>query len=354
MNINRTELRPAVFAAALLFLAFLVSSQVQGQDSSSAPTKFDEFEDLKTDDIQARLDLFAKKLRNDEHLVGLVVGYRLESFLPGEFLRELHGFREYMVNSLGVDPRQVIVSDAGVSDRIKTELWLTTAPPSNLVSPETVSRDNLTHFDQLTMGPGCVSEYSLVLEEPQDAVRFFAEALQRNPTTKGYVLAHPSKEMNSRQVAKVVVAARDSLRHEQSIIADRISTSIELRRACAAINLWLAPANLSPPTGAQLELFFYSQLMAEAERNGYTVRRITLLGNTYTRDNVIRRRLLQNEGDIFQRKLLEQSLRNVSKLRNFSSVGIQDVEVSLNREYKLIDFLINLTERNPRAGRRTR
>ena len=352
MNIKRTEIRATVSAAALLFLALFASSQAQGQDRS-APIKFDEFEELRTDDIQARLDLFSKKLRNDEHLVGLVIAYRPESWLPGEFLRQVYGFREYLVNSLGVDPRRLIIRDAGTRDRTKTELWLATAAPSYSVSPETVSRDNVTHFDQLTMGSGCVSEYTLVLEEPLDAIRFFAEALQRNPTTKGYLVAHPSRKMNSKEVAEVVVTARDSLGNEHGIPTDRISTSMELRRACAAIDLWLAPANLSPPTGDHLELFFYSQLMAEAERNNYTVRHIVLLGNTYTRDNVIRRRLLQNEGDIFRRKLLEQSLKNVSQLRNLRPVHLEDVEVTLNREHKFIDFLINLTERNAR-GRRTR
>ena len=122
MNIKRTEIRATVFAAALLFLALFVSSQAQGQNRRSAPIKFDEFEDLRTDDIQARLDLFSKKLRNDEHLVGLVIAYRPESWLPGEFLRQVYGFRDYLVNSLGVDPRQLMISDAGTRDRTKTEL----------------------------------------------------------------------------------------------------------------------------------------------------------------------------------------------------------------------------------------
>jgi hypothetical protein len=351
MNIDRTRIRAGVSAVALLLLMLDWTGQVHGQGSSSGSVKFDEFEDLKTDDIQARLDLFSKKLRNDEQLVGLIVGYRREYLLPGEFLREIHGFSNYLVNSLGVDPKRISVSDAGVRTGSKTELWLMTAAPSYSVSPETVSKDQVTHFDQLTMGPDCESEYTLLLEQPGDAVKFFGEALQRNPTTRGYVLAHPSKDMDSKPLTVLLTTTRDSLRNEYGIAADRISTAVELRRACASIDLWLAPANLSPAPTDPLGLFFYSKLMAEAERNDYAVRRIELVGNTCTRDNVIRRRLVQDEGDTFRRELLERSLSNVSKLKHIDPVSLRDVEVTLNHEDKSIDFLINLTDRS-RSRRR--
>lgn len=352
MNTDSKGIRRGVFAVALFTLAFVVSGPGKSQQRKSTAIKFDELQGLITDDIQARLDLFATELGKDQHLRGFVVGYRREGLLPGSFLRELHGFRDYLVNKRGVLPDQVTVINGGVKDQPKTELWLTPAEQSLSVNAEIVALDKLTQFDHLTMGPDCESEYSLVLEQPSDAVRFFGEALRGNPTTKGSVIVHPSKDVSSTRAVELAAAARKSLTNEYGAAADRISTSIELRRPCASIGFWFAPANLSLPSSERLETFFQSQLLAEAEQNNYSVRRITLLGNTYTRDNVIRRRLLQNEGDTFRRALLEQSLRDISKLRNFSPVGIEDVEVYLNREDKLVDFQINLTERNQSRGRR--
>ncbi len=344
--------RATILCAALLLLAFIGSAPVQAQDSSSAPRKFDEFADLRTDDIQARLDGFAKEIRKDEQLQGFIVGYHRTDRLPGSFLREYHGFREYMLN-LAVRSDRIDVIDGGFRDHEKTELWLAPVGTSFPTTHKTPAVQGVMEFDYETLGFGCESEYTLVLEEPSDLVRFFGEAMRRNPDTKGHVAVHPSRELKSSQAAKLAATARKSLLSEYGISSDRISTSVELSRACASLNLWLAPTNLPFPTGNPRELFFYSQLMSEAEQNNYTVRRVTFVGNASTRDQVIRRRLLQNEGDIFKRTLLEQSLKAVSQLKNFRPVTIQDVEVHLDREEKTIDFLINLTERTGGRQRRT-
>ena len=347
MNSDRTKIGTKMLSVALLFNVLLLSGLGSSQDKISAPRKFDDFEDMKTDDIQAHLDLFAQQLTKDRSVRGLIVGYRREDWRPGSHLRYLHGFRNYLVNSLAVAPEQAEVVERGIRDKTLTELWLIPSGASlpNGSQDETQGLDTLTQFDQLTFGLGCESEYTIVLEQPSDAVRFFAEALRRNPTNKGTILVHPSHRSPLIKSANLAAEIKESLIKKYGIASDRVGTSLESRRHCVEIDFWLAPLNLLIPKGSNVGPFFNAQLMAEAERNRYTVRRITLLGNTYTRDNVIRGRLLQNEGDIFRRELLVQSLRRVSKLRNFSAVGIQDVEVKLNKAEKTIDFLILLIER---------
>lgn len=354
MNSNLTIINAKVVAGALLVFLLVCSGVVHGQDKSSTPRKFDEFEDMRTSDIKARLDLFAQQLVQDQSLRGLIVGYRQQNWQPGSHLRYVYGFHDYLVNKRGVDPTRLKV-EGRTRENTLTELWLLPSgasfPPA---SADTASLlDTVMRFDQLTFGPDCESEYSLVLERPEDAVKFFADGLRRHPTTKGFVLVHPSKREPRGKAAKLAAGTRESLTQEYGIAAGRISASLESRRHCSEIDLWFVPASLVVPRGVSPHLFFQSQLMAEAEQNEYAVRRVELIGNARTRDNVIRRRLLQNEGDIFQRKLLEQSLSNVSKLRNFDRVSIQDVDVQLNREDKTVDFLIHLTERTSSRKRRT-
>lgn len=353
MNINRTEISPTVLIVALCFV-LVCSGRVHSQEQSSAPRKFDEFKDERTSNIKAYLDLFAQQLVKDPSLEGVIVGYREEDWLPGSFLRYVHGFREYLVNMRGVDPARAKVINAGVREETMTQLWLIPSGASfPFASQDKASGvDTVMQWDQLTMGPGCESEYTLVLEEPGDALKFFAGALRDNPTHKGFILVRPSKSEPLHRVEKRAVNSKHVLVSEYRVEADRISAQVERRRLCSEIDLWLASPNLLIPKTPRVGSFFQSRLMAEAEQNQYSVRRITLLGNTYTRDNVIRRRLLQNEGDIFRRTLLEQSLRSISKLRNFSPVSLQDVEVRLDRKEKIIDFLINLTERTSSRKRR--
>ena len=94
-----------------------------------------------------------------------------------------------------------------------------------------------------------------------------------------------------------------------------------------------------------------SQLIEEAAKNKYTVRRVEFIGNKTIRHDILARRILFNEGDIFTREELERSVRNLSKVKMIRSVSLNDVEVRLDREEKLIDFVFKVTERqrSPKA-----
>lgn len=88
-----------------------------------------------------------------------------------------------------------------------------------------------------------------------------------------------------------------------------------------------------------------SQLIREAESKHYSIRRVEFLGNTSIRHNVLAKRLFFTEGDIFTRKLLERSLKNLSRLKIIESVRLIDVEVNLVREYEGIDIQFCIKER---------
>src|SRR5687768_12043398 len=50
-------------------------------------------------------------------------------------------------------------------------------------------------------------------------------------------------------------------------------------------------------------------LIREAVEKQYLVRRVEFIGNVYTRDNVLRRKIVLEEGDVFTRENLIKSLK---------------------------------------------
>jgi hypothetical protein len=96
----------------------------------------------------------------------------------------------------------------------------------------------------------------------------------------------------------------------------------------------------------------HESLLREAIENRYTVRRVEFTGNEFTRDNILRRRIFLQEGDVFTRRNLLRSIANVSKLKIIYPVRLYDVFVRLDRTDKLIDLTIRFRERRTRRTKR--
>jgi hypothetical protein len=97
-----------------------------------------------------------------------------------------------------------------------------------------------------------------------------------------------------------------------------------------------------PPVQCSQPASIRGQLMREAEKKRYTVRRVEFIGHTYTRDETLRRRMSNlQEGELFSRRKLFNSLRSVSKLRGeIYPVRVSDVVIQLNRPDQLVDMII--------------
>lgn len=94
-------------------------------------------------------------------------------------------------------------------------------------------------------------------------------------------------------------------------------------------------------------------LLREAIANEYWVRRVEFSGNQFTRDKVLRRRLMLEEGDVFTRENLVNSLKSLSRLRRtIYPVKLSDVILHLNRPEKIIDMTICLKEKPHHRGKR--
>ena len=82
--------------------------------------------------------------------------------------------------------------------------------------------------------------------------------------------------------------------------------------------------------------------MRRAEKEKFTLRRVEFPGLTYTPDKKVRRRMANfNEGDIFSRRKLIQSLSSMSELRTeIYPVRLSDVRIKLNDPELTVDMMI--------------
>jgi len=83
----------------------------------------------------------------------------------------------------------------------------------------------------------------------------------------------------------------------------------------------------------------------EAEKNSYAIRRVEFLGNNNTRDIVLRRRILLEEGEPLTRKKIEESLKRLSQLKIIYPLRFDNVEIQLDRPNKIADLTICVTEK---------
>jgi len=86
------------------------------------------------------------------------------------------------------------------------------------------------------------------------------------------------------------------------------------------------------------------------EGKQYFVNRITFVGNTTTRDNVIRREMRLVEGNVFNTEALKYSVRRLNQLGYFEQINEQDqnaqkVEKTPGRD-GMVDVTLNLKEQN--------
>jgi outer membrane protein assembly factor BamA len=85
--------------------------------------------------------------------------------------------------------------------------------------------------------------------------------------------------------------------------------------------------------------------LEEAEKNGYAIGRTDFLGNDNTRDQVLRRRILLEEGESLTREKIEESLKRLSKLKMIYPLRFANFEIQLDRTNKIAHLEICVTEK---------
>jgi len=334
----------AVLSGIVLFTCR--GTVVHAQEPTSR--KFDEFGYVNAEDAMARLDHFALELRAHPESRGVIVGRNTlaGNYPRGMFLRRAHGYRNYLVNTRGIEDARVSVVEGERRREIGFELWTI---PRNELSPisEEVSvpePPSPVLFDQLATGPErqCVGDLPIELYKLEDGLRIFSDALQHHSRAKAWIVVRP-RSGDSRAGTQRLVDQSRQLLIKNRIRLERIltATGSALSSICGQVNLWIAPASSTKAD----EAGYYSQLMNEAETREFTMRRVEFAGNAHIRDDVLRKQFMQTEGDVFSRRLLDQSLANFNRQGLVYPVTLNDIEVWLDREEKLIDIAVCFRER---------
>src|SRR6185436_14417349 len=81
------------------------------------------------------------------------------------------------------------------------------------------------------------------------------------------------------------------------------------------------------------------------EGKQYTLHRLEFIGNTFTRDNVMRREVLLNEGERYNENLWELSLLRLNQLGYFDQIKKEDATVNTNEKEGQVDMTVKVQEK---------
>jgi outer membrane protein insertion porin family len=82
------------------------------------------------------------------------------------------------------------------------------------------------------------------------------------------------------------------------------------------------------------------------EGKQFSLRRLEFTGNTFTRDNVLRREVLINEGDIYNQSLFEFSITRLNQLGYFNPIDKdKDADFRTNDEEGQVDVTVKVSEK---------
>lgn len=82
------------------------------------------------------------------------------------------------------------------------------------------------------------------------------------------------------------------------------------------------------------------------EGKQFTLRRLEFTGNTFTRDRVMRREFLINEGDIYNQQYMEISLARLNQTQYFDPIDKdKDVEIRTDEEQGDVDLIVKVKEK---------
>ena len=85
------------------------------------------------------------------------------------------------------------------------------------------------------------------------------------------------------------------------------------------------------------------------QQKQFFVRRIEFSGNTTTRDKVIRRQLLLDEGQVFNNRFWELSLLRLNQLGYFDPIKPENAELKKNVKNGTVDIKLKVKEKGKQS-----
>jgi len=116
--------RHRIALLALLFLSLIAVGSATAQTENKQARKFDEFGDLMSSDLIARLDNYAVQLMNEPNAKGFIIIYRTRRDLPGTNHDLAMRMKDYLVERRGLPRNRVVPVDGGLAENLIQELWI--------------------------------------------------------------------------------------------------------------------------------------------------------------------------------------------------------------------------------------
>jgi hypothetical protein len=167
------------------------------QTNPHAARKFDEFGDVQTSDLMARLDNFAIQLQNEPTVKGFILVYRGRRDLPGLSNRYAMRSKGYLINSRGFPKERVIAVDGGEADCLTQEFWIvppgtTPVPRSDAYARDFADLDSARKIDEFGYEVTEASRRGNSSEYPTEAdlLETFATELRREKRALAYLVAY--------------------------------------------------------------------------------------------------------------------------------------------------------------------
>jgi hypothetical protein len=241
MNMARSAVNVVLFASLVMQLLCSTPS-LAGQ--SRVATKFDSYGHLRDDDETAPLDAFCSALEQQPASRGFIIGYSQASIPPGVLLRRIYGDQRYLINRGNFERNRVVVVEGGYRPSFTIELWLVPkdAPsptPSPTSSPIRTNRPYL--FDENCWD--CGAAVNLDLLWLSEGLRFYAEALKGNPSSRGVIVVRRRQRPGSKTDLSHARQAKRLLVHDYKIDANRlaITTARHKKHMFATVEVWIVP-----------------------------------------------------------------------------------------------------------------
>ena len=172
-------------------------ASASAQDQNNRARKFDEFGDIQSSHLIARLDNFAAELGSDPAAKGFVVVYRGRRDLKG--LSNAYAIRSkaYLVNSRRLPRERVVTVDGGEANCLTQELWIVpagTAPiPRNDAYPRHFADlDSARKIDEFSYDLSLNRRRRVLTEYPTEAdyLETFANQLRAEKHSMAYIIAY--------------------------------------------------------------------------------------------------------------------------------------------------------------------
>jgi hypothetical protein len=228
-------------AISLAIWPLLFGAVALAQTEKADARLFDEFGDIQSSDLIARLDNLAIQLQQQPNVKGFVVVYRTRRDLPGLSNRYAHRMKSYLVNSRGVAAERVVTVDGGEASCLTQELWI--LPPGTAPQPRADAYQNsytpsVAKFDEHYVGD---DEGSYWANDPGDFLEAYGLELQKHPKSTAYVVAYRGMKGPGRRNAEGELRReRNFLVKEFRIKASRIRTINGGFREWPMMELWVA------------------------------------------------------------------------------------------------------------------